>query len=128
MRKILIIATSLGLAACAKPPPAQQAAVSNLIVSAATVAALNSTTAAALVQKGAILCGEAATSTGQLQAGAVIMLANAAGVPVTVTDQSTKAVADACKLIGMVPGGLPPGTDPASIPVVESATTLPSAI
>lgn len=127
MRKMLCLTAALALAGCAGST-AQNAAVGNLIVSAATVAATNSTTAAALIAKGATLCGEAATPTGQLKAGVVVMLANDAGVPVTATNQAQDAVAAACKLIGLVPGGLPPGTDPASIAVVKSATTLPSAV
>lgn len=126
MRKTLALFTTLSLVGCAGA--ALSPAVGNLIVSAATVAVNYSTTAAAIVAKGATLCGEAASPNGQLEVGAIVMLANANHVPVSVTGQSKDAVAAACKLIGLIPGGQPPSVDPNTLPVVSAPTTLPAAV
>lgn len=79
------------------------------------------TDAAALVAKGALFCAKAQGIDGTI----TVMLANAAGVPVSVTGQASSDVAAACKLINAIP--VVPPANPGAAPVVATKTTLPPA-
>jgi hypothetical protein len=54
----------------------------------------------------------------------IVSLANAEGVPVTVTNQSAAAVAAACAVIDGIP--VTPPAAGTTVPVVASSTTLPA--
>jgi hypothetical protein len=110
----------LALAGCGLTA-AQQATVTSAGVSLATVAAQQNTTVANLIGKGALFC-QGAT----LASPGLVVLANSAGVPVSVTNQASSVVADACNALGMVPVS-PPATA-ASVPVVATSSALPAAM
>jgi len=71
------------------------------------------------VVAGQLFCAKA-TATGPL----VVALANVAGVPVSVTNQTSALVAASCALIGAIPVVPPP--NPGAAPVVATTTTLPA--
>ena len=76
------------------------------------------------VVDGQLFCAEA-TATGPL----VVALADASGVPVTVTGKASTVVSDACAVIGAIP--VAPPANPAAAPVVAApvaaAATTPAA-
>jgi hypothetical protein len=115
-----ILALCLAMAACTT---AQQTAVATL----RSAAAAKSTTATALVNEGALLCGDAVSPAGVIVGDVLVAVANAAGVPVLVTGAAQSVVAAACPP-GLAPGALPPGTDPAVVPVIvtPAASNLPT--
>lgn len=78
-----------------------------------------STDIATLVADGALFCAKADGLGGTI----TVMLANAAGVPVSVTNQASAAVAKACALIAAIPVSPPANAN--GTPIVASATTLP---
>jgi hypothetical protein len=65
------------------------------------------------VVEGQLYCAQA-TATGPI----VVALADAAGVPVTVTGKAADVVAEACAVIGAIPVSPPPA--PAAAPVVAA--------
>lgn len=122
--RLIILASLIALAGCgANVTDAQKAQLEvtgqAFAMSLASVAAANSSTVSDQVQKGALFCQKAQAS-GPL----VVALANIYGAPVTVVNQTSQAVADACALVGAVP--VAPPADPAVVPVQGSATTLPA--
>lgn len=120
------LALMAALAGCGTP--AQQAAETQVAVTLAAVAVKSNSTAANLVSKGALLCGEAVSPSGVLLTGAVTAIANAIGVPVSVTGALPADVAQACAAIGLVPGALPADVDPATVAIQTIATALPAII
>lgn len=106
------------LAGCSLTAP-QQAAVTSAGVTLATVAAQNSTSVADLVKRGALFCKQTA-----LLAPATVVLANAAGVPVSVTGMASDDVMRACQLINAVP--VSPPADPAAVTIVSAPAALPA--
>ncbi len=120
------LALVTALAGCGTP--AQQAAETQIAVTLAAAAAKSNSTAANLVSQGALLCGKAVSPTGVLLAGAITAIANAAGMPVSVTGAAASDVAKACAAIGMVPGALPAGADPTTVAVQAIATALPAIV
>ena len=100
-----LIVGTLGTLTAACTPAEQQALVN---------------VSADLVKGGALFCSFA-TQSGPM----TVALANAAGVPVSVTGQTATAVATACAIIGGIP--VAPPVDAGSVPVVASGTTLPAA-
>lgn len=112
----LALIASLALSACSSTP-AQQATLATAGLTLAAIAAQNNTTVASVVTKGALFC--------QLGGGAgVVAVVNAAGAPVSVTGQTSAAVAAACMAFQAVP--VPPPADPSSVPTQTAATTLPA--
>ncbi len=128
MRK-LILASVLALAACKATPAVQQqtiAAASTAVITLAEIAAKNNTSVENVLTKGALICGEANSATGQLIAGTAISLVSAAWKPLSVLNQAPGDVAAACAGFGLVPGAAPALTAPAAIPaVVVPAAKLP---
>lgn len=113
-----LLATSMLLTACGDPiTPAQKAALTNVVVTLASIAAQKNATVADLVTRGALFC----QYVNPLSLGGVVAIANAAGVPVSVTDQSKKAVDDTCGAIAAVAVSPPPA--PEAVPVVPVAIT-----
>ena len=120
----LAIFCALALAGCgSNVTPDQKAQITAtgqaFAMSLASVAAANSSTVSDQVQKGALFCQKVQAS-GPL----VVALANIYGAPVTVLNQTSQAVADACALVGAFP--VAPPANPAVVPVQGSATTLPT--
>jgi len=83
------------------------------LVALAACTAQQASTVNRIVAEGQLYCA-IATANGPL----VIALANAAGVPVTVTGKAAGAVAAACAVIGGIPVVPPPS--PAAAPVVAA--------
>jgi hypothetical protein len=131
---VLLLGTALALSACSDNltqigAPATQQGLETAAGSLATVAAQNSTTVAAALQKGALVCGKIGSVPGQLALDGLEIAANAAGLPVSVTNAAATTVADTCAAIGLVPGPLPAAAVPANVPVVPVPTTaLPAAV
>jgi len=124
-------ALALSLAGCAgttPPVPAQQQQIVAAAGSLASFAAANNTTAASILAKGAVLCGKASGVLGQLAIDGLVMAANAAGVPASVTNATQAAVADTCAAIGRVPGPMPVSVSPAAVPVVPVPQTALAAV
>lgn len=57
--------------------------------------------------------------------GGIVALANLSDVPVAVTGADQSDVLSACQAVGLVAGGLPATSDPASVPVQNVQTALP---
>jgi len=119
---LVCVLPAIGLGACST---AQQAAVTNSVATLASVAAAHNTTAAALLSDGALVCGQASSVQGQLLEGSAVAILNAAGVPVSVTNQAASDVAAACSAIGLVAGPVPSGQT--TLPVATVSTSLPAA-
>jgi len=90
----------------------------------ASVAATQNTTVASLLAKGALVCGLVNSVSGQMIEASAEIIANEAGVPVSVVGMTAAAVAAACPP-GTVPGPLPVGVAATAVPVVPTASTLP---
>lgn len=121
MRKSIILASVLALAACKATPAVQQqtiAAASTAVITLAEIAAKNNTSVQNVLTKGALICGQINSATGQLVEGTAVALVNAAGVPLSVTGQASGDVAAACAGFGLAPGAAPATMAPAAIPVV----------
>lgn len=121
--RIIPLTAALTLAACGLTP-AQQTAVTTATLTLAQIAATKNTTAAAMLAEGALVCGKIDSATGRLIADSVEVIANAAGLPVSVIGQLQNDVASACPA-GLVPGPMPSGAAPASVPVVATGSSLP---
>lgn len=91
------ILTVLALTACGTTP-AQQTALIAAGQTLASVAAAHSTTVATLVQDGALFCRQVGVLT-----PATVVLADAAGVPVSVIGRTADDVARACAAVQGVP-------------------------
>lgn len=102
----------------------EQTAVVQSVTALATVAAAHNTTASQWLKEGALICGQINTINGQLVIGSAVIVANAAGVPVSVTGQIASAVALACPA-GTSPGALPATANTSVLPVIQTNTTLP---
>jgi hypothetical protein len=112
------------LAGCGTPT--QTAAVINSGITLASVAAANNSTAAKIVSDGALICGKINSTTGQLLTDGLEVAASALGAPLMVTGAISSAVAASCPA-GTVPGPLPAGVDPSTVPVVPVAgSSLPT--
>lgn len=123
--RLTTLCTAGLLAACTTPlTPTQQAAVS-AATTLGQIAVSNNTTAANLAKAGQTFCGQAVSAQGVLIGTGIVALANLAGVPVAVTGAAQADVLNACQAVGLVAGGLPPTTDPATVPVQNVLTTLP---
>lgn len=119
----LIPLLALGVASCSLTP-AEQTTVATSITALASVAAAHNTTAAQWLAEGALICGKINSVSGQLVEGSAIIVANAAGIPVSVTGQVAADVQKACP-VGLNPGVLPTGANTSVVPVVPTAATLP---
>jgi hypothetical protein len=100
--------------------PAQQASLTQGAVTLGAVAAAHNTTVASLVTKGALFCQKATAD-----APLIVAVANLSGVPVSVTNASSDAVAATCAGISAIP--VPPPADVAATPVVMAPSALPAA-
>lgn len=116
--KFAILSVAALLAACGTTP-AQQDALVTAGQTLASVAASRSTTVADLVTKGALFCRQVAPLT-----PAIVVLATAAGAPVSVIGQTADDVARACAAIQGVP--VVPPADPAGVAVVVAPVGLPA--
>ncbi len=123
MKTSVAILAALALAGCAAQPTPQQQSLIDAAGSLATLAAANNTTAASILAKGAVVCGKASSVLGQLAIDGLVMAANSAGVPVSVTNATQQAVAATCAAIGRVPGPMPAGVSPGAVPVVPVPQT-----
>lgn len=111
---------SLALSACGGTP-AQQASLVAAGTTLAAIAAANNTTVAKVVSQGALFC----QSGGAAGVNALtVAVATVAGLPASVTGQTSQAVAQTCGALSMVP--VPPPAAPESVPVLVAPTTLPS--
>jgi hypothetical protein len=113
----------LALGACSLTPT-QQTSVVTAVNTLASVAASQNTTAATILAKGALICGYINSTTGQLEQTGAEIIANAAGVPLSVTNQVAADVAAACPA-GQSPGVLPVTANIATVPVLPTAAKLP---
>lgn len=113
----------LALGACSLTPT-QQTSVVTAVNTLASVAASQNTTVASLLAKGALVCGLVNSVSGQMIEASAEIIANEAGVPVSVVGMTAAAVAAACPP-GTVPGPLPVGVAATAVPVVPTASTLP---
>lgn len=114
---------ALLLAACGTTP-AQQATLTAGAVTLAQIAAAKNTTAAALVANGALFC-QKVQAVDPLVQPLIVALAGPGVVPVSVINQTSANVANACAAIDAVP--VAPPADPASAPVVAATVDLPPA-
>lgn len=111
---------SLALSACGSTPT-QQASLVAAGTTLAAIAAANNTTVAKVVSQGALFC----QSGGAAGVNALtVAVATVAGLPASVTGQTSQAVAQTCGALSMVP--VPPPAAPESVPVLVAPTTLPS--
>lgn len=108
--------TALSLTSCGSTPT-QQATLTVAGATLAAIAAQNNTTVASIVAKGALFC--------QLGGAAgIVAVVNAAGAPVSVTGQTSDAVAAPCAAFQAVP--VPAPADPSSVPTKAAPTALPA--
>lgn len=116
----LALLGSLALSACGSTPT-QQASLVAAGTTLAAIAAANNTTVAKVVSQGALFC----QSGGAAGVNALtVAVATVAGLPASVTGQTSQAVAQTCGALSMVP--VPPPAAPESVPVLVAPTTLPS--
>lgn len=104
--------TLLALASCTQPPAVTQAEVSagtTLAMTLADAIAPGNLTVQQALAKGALICGQIDSGTGELVAGTAEAVLNMAGVPVSVTGQAAAVVAGACPAF-MQPVPAPVGT------------------
>lgn len=122
--KNFVLASLLALGAC-NTTPAQQATLTAGAVTLATIAAQQNTTVASLVTKGALFC-QKVQAVGPLVQPVIVALAGPGVVPVSVINQTSADVANACATIDAIP--VAPPADPASVPVFAATVALPAAI
>lgn len=116
MNRLTILPIVLAVAACGTTP-AQQDALVTAGQTLASVAASRSTTVADLVARGTLFCRQVAPLT-----PAIVVLATAAGAPVSVIGQTADDVARACAAVRGVPV-VPPAD--AGVVVVVAPVGLP---
>jgi hypothetical protein len=131
MNRFTVVALCVPLVgvACTTLTPAQQTAVNAGITAAidlASYAAQHNTTAAAILGAGALACGDAVSPTGVLIGTGIKVIETAFGAPASVVNAGPDIIASVCHQIGMVPGAVPPGTDPTTLALTVINTVLPA--
>lgn len=115
---LLIGGGTLGLGACTQAPAVTQTEVATgtaLAVTLADAIAPTNKTVQQVLADGALVCAQIDSTTGKVIAGTAVAVLNAAGVPVSVTNQAPAVVAGACPVL----------TQP--VPAPTGTTNLPTA-
>lgn len=104
---------------------AQQVAISAEATTLLALASQYNTRVSNLVLAGQTFCGKAVSPSGTLIGNGIVTLLNLSGLAVSVTNAGSDDVKKACAALNLVPGALPVGTDPNSVPTATVNTPLP---
>lgn len=128
IRPFLPLTAAALLAGCGTPASTTQSAttaVTSAVVAVVQTVDAKSPTVQAALQKGALVCGVASSTTGKLIEGTAVLIANSAGLPVSVTDQAQAVVAGVCAAQGLVAGPAPATQQVLPVAVTPAAAVLP---